>query len=129
MTASDLSAAITPGSTAYGDRQTLEANLQEAIPGGGGGPTVDGAFDAVEPGVDSADDPIAALLSGEINPGAQQGSLTDGLSVGDGPGPGGEGFAVTPEQVRLQEVATQAKHPLIRQMARNELRRLVGERV
>ena len=126
-TASDLSAGIAPGSLPHGSRGDLEAGLASAI--GTSAPSVDGAAGAVDPPVDSVDDPIAALLNGDITPGGGGGPITEGLSVGSGAGPAGQVSGVSPEQARLQQIAMQAKHPLIRQMARNELRRIVSEGV
>ncbi len=124
----ELSAGIAPGSLPYGSRKTLEEGLPSAVqqqgpaPGEGGAPDVSGGLPPVD-----ASNPISALVGGEVDPGTG-GPATSGLSVGPGPGPGGQTPQIDPVQARLQQIAMQAKSPLIRQMARNELRRLVGER-
>lgn len=128
MTASpsDLIAGITPGSLEYGKRAPLEAGL---LAGGGGGTATPGAIGAPSLPQDSVQDPIAALLSGDIDPGGQTAPLTSGLSVGPGPGSLGDSPAERPVKVRLQNIASTAASPLTRAMARNELRRLVREAV
>lgn len=122
---SDLQAGIAPGSLEHGARAPLEAGLQSA--GGGSAPPAAAAAGA-QPPTDSSN-PLSALLNGDIDPGPQEGPVTSGLSVGSGPGPNGPEIQIDPVQARLQQIAMEAKSPLIRQMARNELRRLVGERV
>jgi len=127
-TRSELAAGIEPGSLPHGGRQELTAGLEGAVGGGLGAPAP-GGEGAVQPPVDSGDDPLAAMLSGDLTPPATDMPITSGLSVGAGPGPGGQIQQVSPEHSRLLQIAQQAKHPLIRQMARNELRRIVGEQV
>ena len=124
-TRSQLVEGIEPRSLEHGKRAELEAGLQgalvdaPAVPGGGaGGP----------PPVDSAEDPLAALLGGNLDPGGTGEPVTSGLSVGPGRMPL-EAQPQDPRQIRLQQIATQAKNPTLRAMARNELRRNSGERV
>lgn len=128
MTASpsQLISAIEPGSTDYGDRQTLEAGLAASSPDGA--PAPDPAAAAVAPPVDAGGDPLSALLSGAVNPGGS-GPLTSGLSVGPGAGPMGQLGQVDPKEERLRQVATQSQSPVVRALARNELRRLTAGRV
>lgn len=123
--ADQLIKSIEPGSTEYGDRQTLEAGLATAVSGTPSGPAATAAASRAVP-VDSTTDPLAAVLSGQLDIGSG-GPITDGLSVGAGAGPGGAPEQQHPVKVRLQQVATQAKSPLTRAAARNELRRLVRE--
>ncbi len=128
MTASDLIGGIEPGSVEHGQRAALEQGLSAALPDAsqtGPNPL------AGQPGppLDSVDDPIAALLSGELDPGGGQEPITSGLSVGPGDGPPGSLPQQDPKKVRLQQIATQARSPLFRAAARNELRRLTGESV
>ncbi len=119
---------IEPGSLPHGDRATLEAGLSAALPQpSGNNPT--GGVGGVAPPPDAAGDPLAALLNGDVTPSETSDPVTQGLSVGMGDGPGGPSLQVTPEQAKLQQIAMQAKSPLIRQMARNELRRIVREAV
>ena len=125
---SDLEAGIEPGSMPYGARQELVGGLEAAVGGEQGGPgTPTAAVNAGVDPVDSVDDPLGALLSGEIDPGMTEDPITSGLSVGPGVGPMGQVSNVSPKQSRLIQVATQAKSPMIRWLARNELKRLVAE--
>jgi len=127
-TASDLAKGIAPGSTEYGDRQVLEDGLGDAIidqPTGAPNP----AAGAPPLPVDSTGDPMAALLSGQLNPNAGQDPLTSGLSVGLGAGTPGSIEQQDPVKTRLQQVAQFAKSPLVRAAARNELRRITREAI
>lgn len=117
---------IEPGSVPYGERQGLEDGLRAAAPAGGEAPVDRGASVPAPPPVDSAGDPLAALINGAVSS-PRSGPLTAGLSVGPGAGRGGQITTMTPEQSRLHQVAAQAKNPILRQMARNELRRIAGE--
>jgi hypothetical protein len=124
MTARDLSAAIEPGSLPYGARQQLEANLPQALAGGapeeGGGGELGGPVAIPE-------DPIGALLSGEVEP-DQEGPVTEGLSVGLGAGPFSEPDEMMSSRAeKLRMLAQEASSPLIQQAARNELRRMARE--
>lgn len=124
--ADDLRKAIAPGSVEHGQRDDLEAGLSGALgssPGvGPGGPP--------QPGMpqSAAGSPLDALLGGQITP--PQGNdlpLTAGLSVGPGAGPAGLP-GQDPRKAKLQQMATTARSPVLRQVARNELRRLVREK-
>jgi len=121
--ASDLVGSIEPGSIPQGDRAGLEQGLA-GLGGGGAGSSAVAAGAAAAP--TGGNDPISALLSGDVDPGGQ-GPITDGLSVGPGDGPATE--PQSPQIIRLQQIATQASSPLLRSAARNELRRIVGEAV
>ena len=122
--ASDISAAIPAGTFAQGDRQDFSANLQTALGGQGGGAQPGGG--PAPPPVDNVQDPMAALLSGELDPGGE-GPLTDGLSVG--PGLGVDGFEpqLDPRRVRLMQIATQSTSVVLRASARVELNLLDDE--
>lgn len=128
-TRDDLTKGIEPGSLPHGERDDLESGLADAL--GAGGPALGdalgggGAAGGPLP-LDSVDDPIAGLLGGDLDPGPSD-HLTSGLSVGPGAGPAGMIETKDPKKVRLQQIATTAKSPLIRAAARAELRRLVGE--
>lgn len=122
-TASDLSAAIQPGSTEYGDRQVLEEGLAQVVPQQQGPST---AATSAPPPLDSTTDPLAAILQGKLDPGAS-GAITDGLSVGPGVTP--NAAPQDPVLIRLRNIATTAKSPLVRAAARNEMRRRVREPV
>lgn len=128
-TRSDLAAGIAPGSLEYGARDDLVAGLQSAV----GSPSPTGApnpqVEQGPPPLDSVDDPIAALLGGQIDPGQSGNPLTSGLSVGAGPGPAGTQPQKDPKKLQLMQIATTAASPIIRAAARAELRRLVGERL
>ena len=123
----DLASGIEAGSTEYGDRQVLEAGLA-TLPSGtqGGAPAPVGAPAGGGSGpLAGPVDPLGALATGTINPN-EQGLLTDGLSVGPGTMPPGTG-ADDPVKVRLREIATEARSPVLRALARNELRRLTRQ--
>lgn len=125
---SDVIASIQPGSTEYGDRQKLIAGIQATSIGeGASGPNPEAG--STSPSLDAVDDPLAALLSGSINPQGQNNPQTTGLSVGPGTGPEGQAEQQDPRKVRLQQIATTASSPLLRASARAELRRLVLERI
>lgn len=107
--ASDISDSIAPGSTEYGDRQVIEDRIQQAavqsptprVPGQASGATQD------------------RLSAGPVS----ELPVTDGLSVGPGTGPvraAGVEQGQTPEQLRL--IATNARNPVIRKLARDALR-------
>ncbi len=116
----DAAKAIEPGSTAYGDRATLEQGLTEAVsPGAPGAPQAPAAGNV---GIPS--DPVGGLLSGEVS--GDQLPTTDGLSVGPGAG-GAQNAAPVLEGNRadgLRDLAENSSVPGIRQAARNELRRM-----
>lgn len=121
-TPSTLTSAIEPGSTEYGDRQTLEAGLATLPGASGGAPPPPGGGPAAG-GIPTMGDPLTALLSGSVNPtGGGQGVLTDGLSVGPGTMPPGQ--EENPVMSVLRTAATEARSPVLRALARNELRRL-----
>lgn len=128
MTASDLIGGIEPGSVEHGQRASLEQGLSSAL---GEAPQTGPNPAAGQPDLplDNVDDPIAALLSGDLDPGGGQDPLTSGLSVGPGAGPAGTQAFQDPKKVRLQQLANEARSPLVRAAARNELRRLTGDRV
>lgn len=115
---SELSAGIMPGSLPHGDRASLEAGLSSAVssPTGAPAPTA-----APPMPMDNTDDPLAALLSGDITlpPGGQP---TDGLSVGAGPGPLPKPEE-SPKTERLRWIAEQATSPTLRALAMRELRK------
>lgn len=122
MTARD---AIQPGSIPYGERQTLEENLPLATagPAGPGGGPGEGAPDDGG-SVAIPEDPIGALLSGEVEPDSGEPS-TAGLSVGPGRGPAQEDDVMMSGRAeKIRMLATEASSPMIRAAARNELRRM-----
>lgn len=122
----DLAAGIEPGSTEYGDRQTLEAGLATLPSAPGGAPAPSAPAGGGAPPINGVTDPLGALMSGVIDPG-QSGALTDGLSVGPGTPPPGQGEAEQPVKTRLREIAMNARSPVLRAIARNELRRLTRQ--
>lgn len=110
--------AIEAGSIPHGDR----AGLEEALtPGAGAGPS---AVASAGPGsLPTPNDPIGALLSGEVSP--EAGIPTAGLSVGPGDGPAGPLDIMQGDKaVRLRLIATQAATPTVRNAARRALRRM-----
>ncbi len=127
MTARQMRDAIEPGSTDYGDRQTLEAGLAEATQQSTPAPAdLAAPAPAGGPG-----DPLSMLLEGGLGLDTDA-PLTSGLSVGPGPGPALSGDPVAMSQAeRLRMVATQAASPQLRAAARRLLKRLdsTGERL
>lgn len=128
MTARDLIRSIEPGSIPHGERQGLESGLSQVLPaaqqpeGGGGASGVPGGGSVAIP-----EDPLGALLTGEIagDPNMPQ---TAGLSVGAGSGPAVENDVMMGSRAeRVRALATESSSPLIRQAARNELRRMARE--
>lgn len=121
-TASQASKAITPGSTEYGDRQTLQQGLSAVLGGGGGAPAggpVPGP--GGPPPLPDTSDPLGALLSGAVKPGGG-GPLTDGLSVGPGVGPTNNDPMMGDSAQRLRALAQEASTPFLRQAALGLLR-------
>jgi hypothetical protein len=124
-TPSELVSGIAPGSIPSGDRATLEQGLTAGAAGSETGRPNPLGGPSVVP-VDNVDDPLAALMSGELNPGPS-GPITEGLSVGPGAGPANA--VEDPRIVRVRQIALQAKSPTIRAVMRNELRRMSSEAV
>jgi hypothetical protein len=117
--ASEIGAAIEPGSIPQGGRQELEANLQEVVGGGGGGAPTVGAAPLPQAG-----GTLESLLGGAI--GGDELPVTDGLSVGAG-APGAQNDPMLSDQAqKLRLIATKAASPMLRQSARNALRRMAG---
>lgn len=122
MTTRQMRDSIEPGSTEYGDRQTLEAGLAQLGPSG---VTPEGGPAPAAAGMPLPDDPIGALLGGSVSMPPTDGPLTAGLSVGAGPGPMSEALpAEDPRAQKLRMVATQAASPSLRHIARRMLERL-----
>lgn len=118
--------AIEPGSTEYGQRQVLEEGLAQVGGGvGAGGPPAPAAG---PPPLTIPEDPIGALLSGEVS-GNPNLPITDGLSVGDGAGPMTNDPMLGNRASRLRMIAEEASSPMVRAAARNELRRMAREPV
>lgn len=123
----EVAKAIEPGSTEYGTRQGLEADLASVS----GAPVQGGAAaGAGVPQMTIPEDPIGGLLSGEA-PGNDQLPVTDGLSVGPGMGgpTGVDPKMLTPRAERVRDLAINATSHSIRQAARNELRRMHREAI
>lgn len=116
--------AISPGSTAYGERGALESAISAGagaggVAGVGSDPVAQGGGTV---GVDGTD-PLGALLGGEI-PVDPNMPVTSGLSVGPGPGRA-EDTQRDPVQERLIAIAFNAQSPQLRAMARGALRQMV----
>lgn len=127
--ASDMTKAIQPGSTEYGDRQKLAAGIMSTMGAGGGGGMPGGGPGGMMPEpVPSPMEPIGAML-GEYGPedfGDPNEPLTAGLSHGPGVGPAGEVIPpISDLHSKLLAVAQYAKTPHLRMQARMALRRLV----
>lgn len=124
-TRENLRNAIEPGSTEYGERQALEQGLGSVPTSGPPSPGANGAGVEPEGVLPPAGDPLEELLAGEAVSGEDP--LTSGLSVGPGPGPESEAVLTDDLSVRLRTLATSAKSPQLRAMARAALRRRVKE--
>jgi hypothetical protein len=119
--------AITPGSTAYGDRKKLESGLKAV---GGGAPTVGGGAapsPAPSPTTTMPDigNPLSDMLAGRIKTGS--GPLTSGMSVGPGNGPAGQlPSSPTDNDLghKLKMLATQSTSPTLRRLAAARLKRM-----
>lgn len=125
MTLEQMSGSIEPDSLEYGARDDLEAGLPAAMPqptAGAAPETGAGAIAFEGPG----EDPFELML------GAEEGNnipITEGLSVGPGAGPAARGLPpLDSMDQRLKLVATGARSPVLRAMARNALRRRLRER-
>ena len=127
-TPSDISAAIPAGTFAQGDRQNFTANLQTALGDQGSGAVQPTGSVPTSSTAVSGSDPLAALISGDLDPGGDEVPLTDGLSVGPGKGLGGDA-PLDPRRQRLMEIISQASSPVLRSSARMELRLLEDEPV
>ncbi len=107
--ASDISDSISPGSLEYGDRQVVEDRIQQA------------AVAAPAPRTPGA---ASSATQGKLAQGGVSDlPVTSGLSVGPGAGPSiqaGPPQGARPEQLRL--IATNARNPLMRKLARDTLR-------
>lgn len=127
MTVRDSQRAIESGSVAHGDRAGLEAGLSQVLSQqeAAGGPTQGGG----PPPLTIPEDPIGAMLTSGV--GQSDLPSTDGLSVGPGAGaPSAVAPSmVTPRAEMLRDLAENAATPVIRQAARNELRRTLREGV
>lgn len=96
--------AIEPGSTPYGERGNLEANISQGMSPG----AAPGAPGVSPPGVGAPTptDPIGALLSGEIK--GDNLPVTEGLSVGPGSGPPEQDPMMSTRAQKLRMIATEA---------------------
>ena len=117
-------AAISPGSTAYGERQNLEQGISQAM-GSAGQPT-SGAQPA-SPVAPVPDNPLGALLSGEVQ--GDNLPVTDGMSIGPGAGPADQHPMMSTRAQRLRTVATEAASPVARAAARRALRLMTRETI
>ena len=115
--------AIAPGSTPYGERDTLGDAANSAQQGGGtpSGP----AATSGSAGVGGPLDPLQAMLTGKVRAGSEP--ITAGLSRGPGDSPA---TPVTTEPVkeRLKYLAVNAKSPHLRLQARAALRAYTNQR-
>ncbi len=114
---------IAPGSTEFGERQNLEADIQSIMGGGGE------QMPPVTPAI-SSQDPFSGPESALAGTDGFSSDLpiTAGLSVGPGAGPTQSfGNLPIPTMQVLQDMALNAKTPQVRQMALLALRRIVRE--
>lgn len=122
-TADQLRNSITPGSLPYGERQVLERALGD-LPAQLGPQAAAAQAPGGVPGVPS--DPLSMLASGGIP--VDGDSPTAGLSVGPGPGPASAQLPLPDSNVEKYRIlATQAKSPVLRHLARRALSGAVRE--
>lgn len=107
--------AIEPGSTEYGDRQTLEQGLQALS--GGAAPEMGGEVMSPTTTVPAQGSPFSSLLAGDVAPNSNN-PLTAGLSVGPGAGPQ-RAPGPTDNDVgdRLRMIAEQSSSATLRRLA------------
>lgn len=120
--------AITPGSTEYGTRQTLEQGLQQGSVGGGS-PLGGGSPSPAPATVPQGGNAISDMLAGKLQAGGDQ-PLTEGLSVGPGGGPVGQPQAGPLDNDlgnKLKMIASQSTSPTLRRLAVNKLRSMYRE--
>lgn len=113
-TADDLRRNIEPGSIPFGERQRLEGNLPQL--GQAPGPA------AIQTPLDSElgipSNPLDSLLGGDIPVAPDE--VTAGLDAGPGPGSVASGPPDSRVE-RLRMVASQARSPVLRELARRAL--------
>lgn len=122
-TADQLSKAIEPGSTEYGQRQVLESGLAELQPSTG--PTAGAAAALGGSSIGLPANPLDPLMSGELD--SPTTPVTDGLTHGPGGGPLPEQGISDATVDRLRIMALEARSPVLREMARRSLRSSVRE--
>jgi len=113
-----IARSIEPGSTEYGERQEIASRLDQALSAAPQpGPAV-----APGPAPASLTNPMDKLLGGGHSSDLP---VTAGLPVGPGPGPASasRGLASSPKAEQLRAIATSAKSPILRQLARDALAR------
>lgn len=109
----DIADTIEPGSTEYGDRQVLEDQMRQINEQSRNRPV-----------------PAPGAVSQRTQQRLENGPTSDlpvtaGLSVGPGPGPSQAGApAEDPRLEKYRLIATQARNPYLRHLARNNLRAL-----
>ncbi|MEE8374263.1 MAG: hypothetical protein V3R87_11140 [Dehalococcoidia bacterium] len=124
MTVRDSQRAIEPGSTESGDRATLESGLSQVLSGQEA--QQQAPAPGASPGVATPEDPLGALLSGEVS--GDEFPSTEGLSVGPGGGPAQEATHMMGSRAEsLRAIAQEASSPMLRAAARSELRRMTKE--
>lgn len=112
--------AISPGSTAYGERGALEEAISVGGASGGMAPAAGAAAAPVSMG---PLDPLTALMDGTVESNPEV-PVTDGLSVGPGAQPFADDSA-DPLKARLIAVAEGAESPRLRAAALTLLRQHV----
>lgn len=120
-TAEQMRNSIEPGSIPQGGRQGLEQALGQIAPQQGmlPGPA---QGQMMTESIGAPSNPLDPLVAGELD--VNDDELTAGLSVGPGPGPEPE---IPSDRVqRLRILAVSARSPVLREVARRSLRRLVG---
>ncbi len=124
--ADDISRSIEPGSTEYGDRDALAGRIQDALGGGAGGAPAPGAQVTPSAPQGGGMDPMQRLLGGAHSTDMP---ATSGMSVGPGSSGQATAMADSPRIEKLRSIATGAKSPYLRQLARDALRREIKRNV
>jgi len=113
-TADEISRSIEPGSTEYGDRQVLQDRMAQISAQTGG--------QAPPPATPAP--AMSKLASG----GVSELPVTDGMSVGPGAGPAtAANPAESPLIERYRLIATTARNPQLRQLARKQIEILLNQ--
>ena len=109
----DIADSISPGSTEYGERQVIEERIRQiGARGGQRAPAPSGRV------MQNTQDRLQRPVSEK--------PITAGLSVGPGAGPAQGDPSSLPQVERYRILATEARNPYLRHLARTALRALLS---